>query len=63
VCVFIKYIYVCVVDVDRDPIVEMCLSTDGYSTGRTPPTVRSNVGCFSGQVIEDLTFLTRTLGH
>ena len=42
------------VEVDRDPIVEMCLSIDGYNTGRTSPTVRSNVGCFSGQIIEDL---------
>ena len=42
------------VEVDRDPIVEMCLSIDGYNTGRTSPTVRSNVGCFSGQMIEDL---------
>ena len=42
------------VEVDRDPMVEMCLSIDGYSTGRTSPTVRSNVGRFSGQVIEDL---------
>ena len=33
-----------VVEVDSDPIVEMCLSIDGYSTGRTSPTVRSNVG-------------------
>ena len=43
-----------VVEADRDPMVEMCLTIDGYSTGRTSPTVRSNVGRFSGQVIEDL---------
>ena len=43
-----------IVEVDRDPIVEMCLTIDGYNTGRTSPTVRSNVGCFSGQNIEDL---------
>ena len=50
----IAHTMVCVVEVDRDPIVEMCLTIDGYNTGRTSPTVRSNVGCFSGQSIEDL---------